>query len=124
MLPAYRTPTPLPALGMASLVLGVIAMLLAPLPVLGIPLSGCGILFGVIGFIAAFTVPGTYLRWAVGGLAASLSGQLAMNLAPGVCCRGLCARPQSAAVVAARSRSTHRMAACHLVSVECAAFLA
>jgi hypothetical protein len=80
MLPAYRTPTPLPALGMASLVLGVIAMLLAPLPVLGIPLSGCGILFGVIGFIAAFTVPGTYLRWAVGGLAASCLA-LAMNLA-------------------------------------------
>ena len=39
-----------------------------------------GLVFGVIGFIAAFTVPGTYLRWAVGGLAASCLA-LAINLA-------------------------------------------
>jgi hypothetical protein len=80
MQPAYRTNTPLPALGMTSLVLGVIAMVLAPLPVLGIPLSVCGIVSGVIGFIAAFTVPGTYFRWAVGGLAASVLA-LGINLA-------------------------------------------
>lgn len=86
MLPAYRTNTPLPALGMTSLVLGVIALLLAPLPVLGIPLSLCGLVSGIIGFVAAFTVPGTYLRWAVGGLAAcclALGVNVAIAYAPG-----------------------------------------
>ena len=80
MQPAYRTNTPLPALGMTSLVLGVIALLLAPLPVLGIPLSVCGLACGIVGCVAAFTVPGTYLRWAVGGLAACILA-LGINLA-------------------------------------------
>lgn len=67
----YLTPTPLPALGMASLVLGVIALLLAFLPILGIPLSVCGMVLGLAGIIASFKAPGSYLRWSVAGLAAS-----------------------------------------------------
>ena len=61
---------PLVGLGMASLVLGVVALLLAFLPVLGIPISICGGVFGVAGFVAALVSPRTSLRWSVGGLAA------------------------------------------------------
>ncbi len=71
---------PLPALGMTSLVLGVIALLLAFLPILGIPLSAFGLLFGFLGFLAALVARGTSLRWSVGGLAASCLA-LAVNLA-------------------------------------------
>ncbi len=80
MVTTYRSRTPLPALGMTSLVLGVIGLLLAFLPVLGIPLSICGIVFGVVGFFAALGVPGTYLRWAAAGLATSLLS-LGINVA-------------------------------------------
>jgi hypothetical protein len=86
-IPSYLTRSPLPALGMSSMVLGVIALILAFLPILGIPLSACGVILGIIGIFAAFTVPGTYLRWAVAGLLTSLLS-LAVNLAiwwaPGV----------------------------------------
>jgi hypothetical protein len=72
--------TPPTALGMASLVLGVIALLLFFLPILGIPLSLCGIILGVIGLLASFAVRGTYLRWTLAGLATSCLA-LAINVA-------------------------------------------
>ena len=84
--PHYLTRTPLPALGMASLVLGVIGLILAFLPILAAPLSACGIVLGIIGVITAFAVPGTYLRWAVAGLVTSilaLGVDVALSLAPG-----------------------------------------
>jgi hypothetical protein len=77
--------SPLPALGMASLVLGVIALLLSFLPVLGLPISACGLLCGLLGFAAALVSPGTSLRWSVGGLAVgvlALSVNLALAYAP------------------------------------------
>lgn len=82
----FRVHAQLPALGMASLVLGVIAMLLAFLPVLGVPLSMCGILCGIIGFGAALCVGGSNLRWGLAGLAASclaLGMNIALAYAPG-----------------------------------------
>jgi hypothetical protein len=77
--PSYLTRTPLPALGMASMVLGVIGLILVFLPILAAPLSACGILLGIAGIIAAFTVPGTYLRWSIAGLVTSILA-LAVNL--------------------------------------------
>ncbi len=77
---SYRTHTPLPALGMSSLVLGVIALLLTFLPILGIPLSLCGVVLGVVGIFSSLTVPGTYLRWSLAGLATS-SLALIVNIA-------------------------------------------
>jgi len=76
----FRTRTPLPAIGMSSLVLGVIALVLGFLPILGIPLSLCGIVLGVIGTVAARSIGGTYLRWALAGVATS-SLALVVNLA-------------------------------------------
>ncbi len=82
MASSFSTRTPLPALGMTSLVLGVIAMVLAFLPVLGIPLSLCGIVLGTIGIFASFAVPGSHLRWALAGVATSLLA-LGINAAIG-----------------------------------------
>jgi len=65
---------------MTSLVLGVISSLLFFLPILGIPLSLCGILFGVLGLLGHFAVPGTSLRWTLEGLAVSCLS-LAINVA-------------------------------------------
>ena len=81
----YLTRTPLPAFGMSSLVLGVIALLLAFLPILGIPLSLCGIVLGVVGVFSSLKVPGTYVRWSFAGLATSclaLIVNLAITYAP------------------------------------------
>ena len=68
------------ALGVTSLVLGVIASLLFFLPILGIPLSVCAVLIGVIGLIASAARPKVFLRWSLIGLAASCLA-LAINLA-------------------------------------------
>jgi hypothetical protein len=71
---------PLIGLAMTSLVLGTIGVLLAFLPILGIPLSGIGILFGSIGLIGGLFRRGLVLRWSLAGLALS-SMALAMNIA-------------------------------------------
>ncbi len=57
-----------PAFGMTALVLGHIALLLFFLPVLGIPLSVCGLAFGLFGVVLAFFTPESSLRWGVAGL--------------------------------------------------------
>jgi hypothetical protein len=71
---------PLVGLGMTSLVISVIALLLFLFPVLGIPLSALGVVFGVIGLVAALVTSETSLRWSVGGIAVSCLA-LAVNLA-------------------------------------------
>lgn len=78
--------SPLPALGMSSLVLGVVALVLAVLPVLGIPVSACGLALGLAGLVAALFVGRTSLRWSLGGLAVcslALATNLAIAYAPG-----------------------------------------
>jgi hypothetical protein len=72
--------SPLPALGMTSLVLGTIALVLAFLPVLGIPISALGLLCGVLGFVAVLLGGGATLRWSLAGVAVC-SLALAVNLA-------------------------------------------
>jgi hypothetical protein len=67
-------------LGMASAVLAVIAMLLAFLPVLGIPISLLGLGFGLVGFVAALFHGGAMMRWSLAGLAGCCLA-LAINLA-------------------------------------------
>jgi hypothetical protein len=71
---------PAPAFGMTSLVLGVIALLLFFLPILGIPLSIAGIVLGVLALIGAMVRVQMNLRWAIAGLATSCLA-LAINVA-------------------------------------------
>ena len=66
-----ETYRPLTGLGMASLVLGTIAMMLFFLPILCIPISVLGLLFGLMGFGGALLRPGVSLRWSLGGVGMS-----------------------------------------------------
>jgi hypothetical protein len=68
-------------LGMASLVLGVIGLLLFFFPILGLPLGACGGFFGLIGIVttAGFGKGGS-LRWTLAGFATSVLAVL-VNLA-------------------------------------------
>jgi hypothetical protein len=68
------------ALGMTSLVLGVIGQLLFFLPILGLPISACGLLLGILATLAALAGRGPTLRWSLGGVAVSALA-LAINLA-------------------------------------------
>jgi hypothetical protein len=77
--PAYAH-SPLVAFGMTSLVLGVIAILLFFLPILGIPISAFGLCFGILGFFAALLARGARLRWSLGGIVISALA-LGINIA-------------------------------------------
>jgi hypothetical protein len=80
-----HTHSPLVGLGMASLVLGVIALLLFFLPILGIPISLCSLVFGIAGLVGGLIVGGASLRWSVGGLffaVLALGINLALAYAP------------------------------------------
>jgi hypothetical protein len=73
------------ALGLTSLALGAVALLLFFMPVLGIPLAGAGLLFGLIALLAALFGGRSSLRWAVLGIALSLlalAADVAVALAP------------------------------------------
>jgi hypothetical protein len=74
-----KTESPLVGLGMASLVLGVIGMMLFLLPILGIPISSFGLLFGLVGIVTAFLPTATSMRWSLAGTAASALA-LAINI--------------------------------------------
>jgi hypothetical protein len=76
----FPTHRPLLGLGMTSVVLGTIGMFLFFLPILGIPLSAFGLLFGIIGFCVALPEWGSSVRWSLGGIAMS-SLALAINIA-------------------------------------------
>jgi hypothetical protein len=76
----FPTHRPLLGLGMTSVVLGTIGMFLFFLPILGIPLSAFGLLFGVIGFFVALPQWGVSVRWSLGGIAMSALA-LAINVA-------------------------------------------
>jgi hypothetical protein len=65
---------------MASVVLGLIALMVGFLPVLGVPISAFGLLFGLIGLVAAFFPTQASLRWSMGGVVVC-SLALAVNLA-------------------------------------------
>ena len=52
-----------------TLVLGAIALLLSFLPVLGIPVGVCGLVFAVVGTVLAFFGGGVSLRWSLIGVA-------------------------------------------------------
>ena len=71
-------------LGMSSLVMGTIGLMLFFLPVLGIPISAFGLLFGLLGLLAALfggRIGGAArLRWTLAGIVVSCMG-LAVNVA-------------------------------------------
>ena len=56
-------------LGLISVVLGSVGLLLFFLPILGIPLSGFGLLFGMLGFLLALVGGPSSLRWSAAGTA-------------------------------------------------------
>jgi hypothetical protein len=73
-------------LGMISLVLGTIALLLFFLPIVSIPISASGLIFGLVGTIIAVFVGRADLRWSFLGLTVSLLAlliNLAIVYAPG-----------------------------------------
>jgi hypothetical protein len=75
----------LPAFGMTALVLGHIALLLFFLPVLGVPISAAGLLFGVAGLALAPFTTRSSLRFSVAGVAVcalALGVTLALYYAP------------------------------------------
>jgi hypothetical protein len=86
MSPLPSTHNPPAAPGMVSLVLGVIAMLLFFLPILGLPISVLGLLFGLIGFESSLRAGGLRLRWCLLGCAActlALAINIGIVYAPG-----------------------------------------
>lgn len=74
------TPRPPLPLGMTSLVLGSIGLLFFFLPILGIPVSVFGMLFGIVGFFVVLLGSKARLRTNLIGIAVS-SLALAINLA-------------------------------------------
>ncbi len=76
---------PVVELGMAGLIMGTVALLLAIFPVLGIPLAAVGLACALIGFLLAVRRGGLELRWSAGGIAmcaAALAVSLAIQYAP------------------------------------------
>lgn len=67
-------------LGMISLALGSVGMLLFFLPILGMPLSLFGLLFGIAGVIMAAVGGRSSLRWSILGIALCLLAGV-MNVA-------------------------------------------
>ena len=68
-----------PNLGMTSLVIGLIALAMFFMPVLGIPLGLFALFFGVIGLGTALLAKGVSLRWSLGGIVVSCLA-LAVNV--------------------------------------------
>ena len=66
--------------GMTSLVIGTIGLGIFFFPVLGIPISAAGMLFGLVALVVTWRTGGLGLRWALSGIAASVLG-LAVNVA-------------------------------------------
>lgn len=66
--------------GMAGLCLGFIGLALAPLPVLGVPISSCALGFGIVGFVLALPGGGVLLRWSFMGMTLAAAA-LAVNVA-------------------------------------------
>ncbi len=67
------SPTSGPPLGaaVASVVLGAVGVLLFFLPILSIPLSGIGVVFGLVGIVWTLRGDARSLRWAIAGLVVS-----------------------------------------------------
>jgi hypothetical protein len=66
-----QSSNPQPAVGLASFVLGMIGMILFFLPILGAPISGVGMIAGIVGCFMAGATNRAHLRWAVAGVVLS-----------------------------------------------------
>ncbi len=75
-----RSEYPAISFGLASFVLGMVGLILFFLPVLGAPISGLGVVLGIIGCCAASIAGRGNLRWSVGGVAVALLA-LTVNMA-------------------------------------------
>jgi Na+/H+ antiporter NhaD/arsenite permease-like protein len=83
--PPKRVQSPPLAFGILSFVLGMIGFLLFFLPILGAPISGVGLVAGILGCVIAGATARESLRWAVAGVAISvlaLGTNLAIAYAP------------------------------------------
>ncbi len=82
LLVRFRVPS---GLAMTSLVLGHISLILAFLPILGIPLAAAGVVFGVLGLLACLFSRMASARWSLAGLVVStiaLGMGIGLYLAP------------------------------------------
>jgi hypothetical protein len=79
MATAHETELRLRGMGMTSAVLGTIGLMLFFLPILGLPISVCGLAAGFLGLIGALATHGR-LRWSVVGIAMSIMA-LGINVA-------------------------------------------
>ena len=73
-------------LGLASVVLGVMGLMLFVLPILAIPISGCGLIVGMTGMIVAIARRSPDLRLSIAGAAVcstALGMDFAIAYAPG-----------------------------------------
>ncbi|MEN6452036.1 MAG: hypothetical protein ABFC96_16220 [Thermoguttaceae bacterium] len=67
-------------LGLTAVVLGSVGLLLFFMPVLGVPLGGLGVLFGLAGLVSTVRVGRATLRWSIAGTVVSALA-LAIGLA-------------------------------------------
>jgi len=99
---AFRPLPPL-GLGLASVVLGAIGLMLFVVPILAAPISGCGVIAGVCGIVAAAAGLRTDLRLSIAGVALcalALTVDLAVQYAPG----GYLGRPAEPQIFSPGSR--------------------
>jgi len=102
---AFRPLPPL-GLGLASVVLGAIGLMLFVVPILAAPISGCGVLAGICGIVAAAAGVRNDLRLAAAGVALcalALAVDLAVQYAPG----GYLGRPAEPQIFFPGSRGPH-----------------
>jgi hypothetical protein len=81
----HRAEMPPLDLGLASVVLGAIGLALFVLPIIGICISACGAVTGIVGILMVYAGRGSSLRLAVAGLLLSASAAAviaAIALAP------------------------------------------
>jgi len=70
--PFHRDLPPL-GLGLASVVLGTVGLMLFVLPILAIPISGCGIIAGIVAMMIAMATSTVDLRLSLLGIVLSLA---------------------------------------------------
>ena len=90
-------------LGLASVVLGAIGLMLFVVPVLAAPISGCGVIAGFCGIVAAASGLRAELRLSIAGVAVcavALTIDLAVEYAPG----GYLGRPAEPQILSPGSR--------------------
>lgn len=88
--------------GIASFVVGIVAILFFCLPIVGIPLAGVGLLLGIAGLIVAIVREGRGLAWSIAGLVVNVFALLPILALLGIVGGGIFGGAFDAARKAAR----------------------